>query len=350
MNRLFLLISFLNFPAMLIAQVSTDSKPRMSISTVGFMTRDFADPNRTNWLATGQRPLRTVVWYPSDTGGVKESINDPLQFSLPVSAYHDAKLMPGKKYPLILISHGAQGNARQMRWLAYYFASRGYIAAVVNHNGTKDEERSTGSLTLTDFCMWERPQDLSVVLDKLLKDPVFAKSIDTAKIVAAGFSLGGATVIWLSGAILNLHGLETRSPQPPAQFLKEINAHKSMAETDSTVKLSFRHAQDSYQDNRVKAVFALSPAIGQGFDKQGLTGIHVPVQIVVGDQDIVNPIAENAKYYTDNIPSAKKLIVLPGERGHYTKPPLGNERPVELEEVSRIAFDFFNAILYPSDN
>ena len=88
----------------------------------------------------------------------------------------------------------------------------------------------------------------------------------------------------------------------------------------------------------------MSPTIGQGFEKSGLDHIAVPVEIVVGDADIINPKAENAQYYAENIPSALPLIVLPGERGHYTKPPAGNERPGELEEVSKIAYQFFNKI------
>ncbi|HTI11602.1 MAG TPA: prolyl oligopeptidase family serine peptidase [Puia sp.] len=311
----------------------------------GVTTRDFADSNRSNWLGTGPRPLRTVIWYPAAAGGVKETIDDPVQFPSPVLAYRNAEIAGNKRYPLVLISHGAQGNAQQMRWMAYYFASKGYIAVVVNHNGTNEEERKTGNLTLSDFCMWERPKDLSVVLDKMLKDPILGSSIDTTRIVAAGFSLGGTTVIWLAGSILNLDDLGKKSPPPPPQFLADINAHKQMARNDTIVKNSFLHAEESFRDRRFKAVFALAPAIGQGFDQKGLKDITIPVLIVVGDADIVNPLAENARHFAENIPSARKLIVLPGERGHYTKPPATNERPLELQQVSEVACQFFNEVL-----
>jgi pimeloyl-ACP methyl ester carboxylesterase len=76
-----------------------------------------------------------------------------------------------------------------------------------------------------------------------------------------------------------------------------------------------------------------------------LQSITIPVQIVVGDADLIAPKELNAEYYAQNIPTARKLIVLPGERGHYTKPQLGHERPAELQEVSEIAYRFFRATL-----
>ena len=338
------------FAALFISPLLTVAQPGSSAARsvpakTGVTTRDFADSNRSNWLGTGPRPMRTVVWYPAAVGGVKEIIADPIQFSSPVTVYRDAEIAGNKKYPLVLISHGAQGNAQQMRWMAYYFAAKGYIAVAVNHNGTDEEERKTGILTLSDFCMWQRPKDLSVVLDKMLKDPFLGKNIDTSKIVAAGFSLGGTTVIWLGGATINLDDLGKKSPPPPPQFQEDIDAHKLLMKNDSLVKNAFQHAGDSYKDPRIKAVFALAPAIGQGFDKEGLKDITIPVLIVAGDADIVNPLAENARHYAENIPSARKLIVLPGERGHYTKPPAGNERPLELRQVSELADQFFREVL-----
>lgn len=311
----------------------------------GFTTRNFADSNRSNWLGNGPRPLRSVVWYPADDGGKEELINDVQQFSTPVTAYHDAPVAGNHRYPLILISHGAQGNAMQMRWLGYYLASRGFIAVAVNHNGTDEEERKSKNITLTDFCMWERPKDISVVLDKLLADPVFASRIDIGRIGVAGFSLGGATAIWVAGSVLNMDALAKSDPNPPPQFRDAITRLTALSKTDPLIISSFKHSGDSFRDKRIKAVFALAPAIGQGFTKQSLQSISIPVQIAVGDADLVAPKELNAMYYTQNIPTAKKLIVLPGERGHYTKSPAGNERPAELQEVSEIAYKFFKEAL-----
>ncbi len=311
----------------------------------GVTTRAFADSSRSNWLGNGPRPLRTIIWYPAGNGGQEEQINDPMQFSGTPVVYREAPIAGKNKYPLIIISHGATGNAIQMRWLGYYLASHGFIAVAVNHNGTDEEERRTDGPTLSDFCMWQRPKDISVVLDKILKDSFFSSRIDTSRIAVAGFSLGGATAIWVAGAIFNIDDLAKSEPNPPPQIRDAINRLKDQAKTDPVIINSAKHSGDSFKDKRIKAVFALAPAIGHGFSKQSLQNITVPVQIVVGDADLIAPMDLNAKYYTQNIPTAKKLIILPGERGHYTKPPFANERPKELQQVSEIALRFFNDVL-----
>jgi predicted dienelactone hydrolase len=312
----------------------------------GVTNREFADNSRSNWLGTGPRPLRSVIWYPADKGGRAEIIIDSSQFPQPVTAMRDAGISKvKKKYPLILISHGSQGNSEQMRWLGYYLASRGYIAVVINHNGTDKEERKTGLLSLSDFCMWERPRDISIVLDKMLKDTDFSDIIDTSKIGCAGFSLGGATAIWVAGGLFTMEDLAKNETEPPPAFKESIDRLIELTKTDTIVMNSARHSHDLYKDSRIKAVFALAPAIGQGFTEEGLKNINIPVQIVVGDADVVAPLDRDAGHYGKYIPTARPVIILPGERGHYLTPARGTERAYELLEVSRLAYSFFEDVL-----
>jgi len=311
--------------------------------TVGVTNRNFADSNRSNWLGTGPRPMRSIVWYPAGEGGKEEIINDPKQFSVSKTVFRDAGVSHGTKYPLILISHGSQGNAQQMRWLGYYLASKGFIAVAINHNGTDKEERKTTGMLLSEFCISERPRDISAVLDKMLKDPMFASKIDTSRIAVAGFSLGGATAIWMAGSILSLEELK-KEPPPPAEIRKGIDAEIELGKTDPIIINSRKHLGDSFKDNRIKAVFALAPAIGQGFTKQSLENITTPIQIVVGDADVVTPMAVNAQYYAQYIPSAK-IIILHGERGHYVRPTPDSVQAKQYQEVSGIALQFFKRTL-----
>lgn len=53
----------------------------------------------------------------------------------------------------------------------------------------------------------------------------------------------------------------------------------------------------------------------------------------------------NGMDYSKNIPNARPLIILPGERGHYLTPALGAERASELFEVSQLAYSFFEEVL-----
>ena len=61
-----------------------------------------------------------------------------------------------------------------MMWLGHYLASRGYIVAALNHHGNTASEKQPAAQGF--LLVWERPRDLTVVLDKLLADSFFEES------------------------------------------------------------------------------------------------------------------------------------------------------------------------------
>ena len=154
------------------------------------------------------------------------------------------------------------------------------------------------------------------MLDNLLADPQFGPRIDPHRIGAAGFSLGGYTMIEIAGGITD-----------PAVFFGYCDAHpddgicKSPPEFPTLVedfkKLMkerpelFSNASNSYRDLRVKAVFAMAPALGPAFKPESLKKIAIPVEIVAGESDTNVPIASSAKYFASNISDAK-LHIFPG--------------------------------------
>jgi predicted dienelactone hydrolase len=66
-----------------------------------------------------------------------------------------------------------------------------------------------------------------------------------------------------------------------------------------------RRSDASFQDPRIKAVFAIAPALGSGFAAEGLRHINVPVHIVVGGGDLITPTPTNAQRYASLIRGAK---------------------------------------------
>jgi predicted dienelactone hydrolase len=309
------------------AQRNDDERAQMQ-AKVGMVTRNFTDENRKNWEGTAPRPLRTVIWYPAAaTAALSETIfggpPDKEVFA-PVTVAAGAEISLGlQKYPLILLSHGTGGSAIQMMWLGYYLASRGYIVAAVNHHGNTAAERPYAAQGFLLY--WERARDLTVVLDKLLADPVFGARIDRDRIGAAGFSLGGYTVISIAGGLFSPQEYESfcRSSQrdftcePQPEFPDAPRLFGELKKTDPVVQESLRHAGDSVRDKRVKRVFAIAPALGGGFTKAGLSKIKIPVSIVIGQADQVTPLATNAQRYANFI-KGSRLTILPGEIGHYT--------------------------------
>jgi predicted dienelactone hydrolase len=210
-----------------------------------------------------------------------------------------------------------------MMWLGYYLASRGYIVAAVNHHGNTAAEPQRAPQGFLLY--WERAKDLTSVLDKLLADPMFGPRIDRNRIGAAGFSLGGYTVIAVAGGVFSSQQFERfcRSPQrdftcePQPEFPDAPGLFEELKRSDPVVQDSLRHAGDSYRDKRIKRVFAISPALGSGFTALGLSKIKIPVSIVIGNADKITPLPTNAQRYANLIRGAT-LTVLPGEIGHYT--------------------------------
>lgn len=281
--------------------------------------RDWQDAQRSAWTGEGPRPLRAYIWHPRGP--------------------HAQRL------PLVLLSHGSGGAATDMAWLGCALAAGGYAAVAVDHNGTAEEEIHD-ALTATDYHAWERPRDLSAVLDRLLRDPEWSARIDPDRIGAAGFSLGGTSALWLAGARLDLALLRRQAPDPPAFLADTIGDLERRRETDAVFRESWARAESSYRDPRVRSVFALAPAIGFGFADAGLRRIDIPVRIVVGRDDRINPPAANAYRFAGAIPTAE-YVELPGERGHFTVRTPDDARAAELAQVATFAVRFFEATLAP---
>lgn len=308
----------------------------------GVLTRDFVDPSRQNWEGTGPRSLRTTVWYPATPGCGERVLSDPAGSGVAVAGEPDVS-PESAEYPLVLLSHGAGGSGSAMAWLGSFFASRGYLAAAVDHLGRgSDERRLAGQFYLSDWHMWERPRDLSTVLDRLLEDATLGSRVDRRRIGAAGFSAGGATVIFLAGGILDLERLQVsaRPPPPLGDVLPQaIAEHEELAKTNAEVRRSALRAGHSYRDERVRSVFALAPAIGEGFTRAGLGSVRIPVRIVAGRADEVTPVTSNAQRYADMIQGAE-LTLLPGRAGHWTESDGEPDRGRVLDRVSHLALEF----------
>lgn len=306
---------------------------------LGVVSRAFEDTSRRNWADTGPRPVRVTVWYPSERGGVREFVDDDGQR---IAARRDGDIATsGSPRPLVLLSHGSGGSAAQMAWLGSFLARHGYLAAAVDHNGSAVEELDRQRPTLTDFFGWERARDLSVALDGLLADSHFAGSIDASRIFAAGFSLGGTTALWTAGARIDLEALRLNSPPPPPFLAEAITERIEFSKTNRPGRDAVARAGRSHRDPRIRAVFALAPPMGAGFTAEGLRDVRVPVCIVVGDADVVAPAETNAKHFAAHIPGAR-LVVVPGECGHYLQPIEPEKRRAELREAAEIARRFFD--------
>jgi predicted dienelactone hydrolase len=307
------------------AQPAKAAAPSAPAAKVGVTFRTFtpADP-AYNWRGAKTHALTATAWYPASPSAEEHAVEIAgvsRLFDLGKGAPEAKLASEPAKFPLLVLSHGTGGSALQMAWLGAVLAAHGYIAVAVNHPGNNATEAYTA---LGFSTWWERARDLSVVIDSMLADPMFAGRIDAGRIGAAGFSLGGYTMIEIAGGITqpDAFGKFCASPsadllcKSPPEFPTLIEDFDKLAKTDAEFQAALRHAGDSYRDPRVRAVFALAPALGPVFPAASLAKISIPVMILAGESDTNVPIGSGAKYFAANIPGAK-LTVFPGNVGHY---------------------------------
>jgi len=292
---------------------------------VGVASRHLLPTEPYDWRGAGMHALLEVVWYPAESDADAKPQRIPpvgpaIFEAAPAAAEAKIAASPAK-LPLILLSHGTGGTAQSLAWFATALASRGYIVVGVNHPGNNAME----PYTVQGFSLWwQRAKDLSTVLDDILADPEFGPHVDRQRIGGAGFSLGGYTMIELAGGRTSRgHYAETCraapdqvSCKPPPEFPDLIAKSNALAATDMAYAKALREAGASYRDSRIRAIFAMAPALGPAFAPASLKTIAIPVAIVAGAQDSIVPIDANAKYIAAQIPHAA-LTIFPGEIDHY---------------------------------
>jgi predicted dienelactone hydrolase len=179
--------------------------------------------------------------------------------------------------------------------------------------------------TVQGFTLWwERAKDLSTVLDDILADPEFGPHVDRRRIGAAGFSLGGYTMIELAGGRTSREHYakvcrvapDQVSCKPPPEFTDLLAKSDALAASDPAYAKALSESGASYRDSRIRAGFAMAPALGPAFAPASLKKTAIPVAIVAGAQDSIVPIDANAKYDAAQIPHTA-LTIFPGDVDHY---------------------------------
>ncbi|MEL6545731.1 MAG: peptidase, partial [Myxococcota bacterium] len=225
------------------------------------------------------------------------------------------------QFPPILLSHGTGGSAAQLGWLAETLASRGAIVAAVDHHGNTAVEPA--QLPHGFVLWWERPRDLSVLVDLLLDDPRLGPLIDRDRVSAAGFSLGGYSVLALAGAQVSMeqHAIHCASnvdsaacALPPEAGFDPTELER-LRQEDPDFKASLQRAGQSYADDRVSRVYAIAPVLGPAITGPSLSSTKTPMAITVGTED--RQAWDSAIAYREHLPAGLEWREIEG-LGHYT--------------------------------
>ncbi len=273
-------------------------------SKTGITTVRFYDQAR-------ERPLVTEIWYPVDETTEAAPVEG---LWVRCAEARDAPIKTAsKKYPLVVMSHGNWGDRLNNSWIAETLAANGYIVASMDHYGNTWNNKIAECFVK----IWDRPQDVSFVIDQLLQDERFGSHINQNKIGFVGYSLGGHTGIWIAGGTVSRFDKPDMKTLPADQIPSTVNE-------DVINNIDFSPASKSYRDSRVSAVFLMAPALGYLFDMASLQSISVPVYIVASEGDKIVPLESSAHILTSRIKKAA-FTLIPGSASHY----------VFLNEVSK---------------
>jgi predicted dienelactone hydrolase len=271
----------------------------------------------------GDAAMRVLLWFPARAGTQeREIIVGPADRPVFVAgrAAVDAEWGSPSPTPLVLLSHGFGGSARQMTWLGTALARAGYLALALDHPGTNgiDGINAAGA-----YAPWARATDLSAALDDLIADPAWGPRVDRDRIAVAGFSLGGWTAALLVGARADFGAFdrfcasEERDSicEPQVEFPLDLIGRRRAVLADPALAQLARGESSSHRDPRIRAAFLIAPALGRALDRRSLADVRVPVAVIVGSADPITRPQTNAEFIARAIPGAM-LLTLSGV-AHY---------------------------------
>lgn len=217
----------------------------------------------------GGRDLTVDVWFP-----LLQDIDanfSPQQYTLLPGTFYETptavaataeSIATDGPFPLIIYSHGSDGLRFIHSNYTEALASSGYIVAAPDHIGNTAVDRLAGSETPGAVTAFNRPNDVTRVIDALL-DPEngetagFVANVNPGQIGVTGHSFGGFTAYAMASGFDNENG----------EFVA---------------------------DERVGAIITLAPAASEILlSDERLASIEVPTLVIGATDDATTPIDPN---------------------------------------------------------
>jgi predicted dienelactone hydrolase len=294
---------------------------------VGVRTLDLVHKGQVDILhvdkATGKaplydRPLKIEVWYPAQIPvGVKietvyhmpvpggQTIAGSSIIDIPDKALRDAAPVSGKKFPLVIVSHGYPGSRYFLSYLTANLASKGYIVAAIDHTDSVfDGQRGFESTLLN------RSRDQIFTMDTIIEmaaqpGDFLHEILDGSKVAVVGYSMGGYGALTTAGAGYNENGM-------PMHFIPG----------------GYMQTSGPKAGDRLKAIVAIAPWGNQPpysvWDAKGLAGIRIPSLFIAGDHDDVADFANGIKPAFDEAVHSERCMLVYENARHNTG---GNPAP-----------------------
>lgn len=265
---------------------------------VGVLRMDLTDPAQ-------KRTLPLTIWYPSAGQGgapahyVMKTPGPATSGGHIGVARADVPALTGKRFPLVVFSHGYRNWATGFSDLAEGLASHGYVVAAIDH---QDLEPTSPESRLRSFAqvVLTRSADQRFVIAELARRAgtgPLANSYDPASIALIGYSMGGFGALITGGAGLDPEGqLYKLAPQPGIAPYAEGAPLEAQAPAG------------------VKAIVAFAPWGGspplRAWSAKGLANLTTPTLFIVGDQDDVSGYGEGVGWVYQNAVHADRTMLV----------------------------------------
>ncbi|WP_210302606.1 alpha/beta fold hydrolase [Phyllobacterium sp. 628] len=281
--------------------VSLTASIAQAADAIGFREITLPDPG-------GTRPLHAVIWYPAADDSPQTIVGDNPAIT-GLSVIKDARTLPGP-HPLVVMSHGYGGTWRNLNWLAGELVRRGYVVAAPDHPGTTTFDRRPSEAAR----LWERPHDLSRVIDALIADPALTGGVQAGRIAAIGHSLGGWTVAGIAGGRFSSEQMARECQANPGLRACALTAEFGIDQAATKGQL-----EGSLADARVGAVISLDLGLARGFTPESLGTVKVPVLTIAAGTDIGGlPAKLESGYLAQHLPATTSRYIEIADATHFS--------------------------------
>ena len=288
----------------------------ISATAAGFDLEHFNDPSRN-------RQVMIDWWYP-----VEDQIAKRYHYGLGQGLAVEAGTIATGKFPLIMLSHGAFGAARNYSWLAEILAQNGYVVAGISHFG---ESYVYGPQTVDPSAVlrsWQRPLDISAALTFIQSSSRFRNSVDLQRIGYVGHSSGGATAMDLAGVTFDADKIASYCASEKSihdlgcLYGRHNSSHPVKAKADPQTNPNPNPNPNPKQkisnlaDNRISHFVALDPALGPGYSDFTQVSANAKMLIVGSIDNDFLPIEHHAKALAKHFNGAQTHWIADGA-GHF---------------------------------
>ena len=282
------------------------------------------------------RPLTLEIWYPATipAGQTEQTTyamtmpgasQPPKVVNIAGKALRDAAPVE-KKFPLVIVSHGYPGSRYFLSYLGENLASKGFVVAAIDHT-----DSVFGAVKGFPSTLLNRANDQLFAIEALeemgQKQGHFLHGlIDDSRVAIIGYSMGGYGALASAGA----------------GYSKSAMAQNIVPGGNLGNWTAGTADYKAHLKNELKAVVAIAPWGAQppfnSWDADGLSGIHIPLLIIAGDQDDVSDYSAGIKPAFEKMVNSDRCLLVYENARHNVG---GNPPPPEAltDFTTRESFD-----------